>query len=77
MICVDMEGMQSSSEIHQLTKLLAVERMLKEQVRRLIVGSKLYCIVLYSSIYVATLNSRGQTEALLVQLVRIKETSFK
>jgi len=26
----------------------------------------LYCIVLYSSIYIAPLNSHGQTEALLV-----------
>src|SRR6218665_2727197 len=37
----------------------------------------LYCIVLYLSIYIAPLNSHGQTEALLVQLAPRKETSFK
>src|SRR6218665_1255293 len=36
-----------------------------------------YCIVLYLSIYIVPLNSHGQTEALLVQLVLRKETSFK
>src|SRR6218665_1546766 len=30
--------------------------------------SLLYCIVLYSSIYIAPLNSHGQTEVLLVRL---------
>jgi len=34
-------------------------------------------IVLYSSIYIAPLNSRAPTEALLVRLVPRKETSFK
>ena len=33
-----------------------------------------HCIVLYSSIYIAPLNSHGQTEALLVQLAPRKET---
>ena len=37
----------------------------------------LYCIVLYSSIYIAHLNSHRQTEALLVRLAPRKETSFK
>jgi len=37
----------------------------------------LYCIVLYLSIYIAPLNSHGQTEALLVHLAPRKETSFK
>ena len=37
----------------------------------------LYCIVLYSSIYIAPLNSHRQTEALLVRLAPRKETSFK
>ena len=40
-------------------------------------ASLLYCIVLYSSIYIAPLNSLRQTEALLVQLAPRKETSFK
>src|SRR6218665_3312010 len=35
-----------------------------------------YCIVLYSSIYIAPLNSHRQTEALLVRLAPRKETSF-
>jgi len=35
------------------------------------------CIVLYSSIYIALLNSYGQTEALLVRLAPRKETRFK
>ena len=35
------------------------------------------CIVLYSSIYIAPLNSRGPTEALLVRLAPRKETGFK
>ena len=34
-------------------------------------------IVLYSSIYIAPLNSHGQKEALLVRLAPRKETSFK
>src|SRR6218665_324962 len=34
------------------------------------------CIVLYSSIYIAPLNSRVPTEALLVRLAPRKETSF-
>jgi len=34
-------------------------------------------IVLYLSIYIAPLNSHGQTEALLVQLAPRKETSFR
>src|SRR6218665_3522823 len=34
-------------------------------------------IVLYSSIYIAPLNSQGSTEALLVLLAPRKETSFK
>ena len=34
-------------------------------------------IVLYSSIYIAPLNSHRQTEALLVRLAPRKETSFK
>src|SRR6218665_1181073 len=34
----------------------------------------LYCIVLYSSIYIAPLNSHRQTEALLVRLAPRKET---
>ena len=38
---------------------------------------KLYCIVLYSNIYIAPLNSHGQAEALLVRLAPRKETSFK
>src|SRR6218665_1832627 len=37
----------------------------------------IYCIVLYSSIYIAPLNSHRQTEALLVRLAPRKETSFK
>src|SRR6218665_2681014 len=37
----------------------------------------LYCIVLYSNIYTAPLNSHRQTEALLVRLAPRKETSFK
>src|SRR6218665_2876102 len=37
----------------------------------------LYCIVLYSSIYIAPLNSQRQTEALVVRLAPRKETSFK
>ena len=37
---------------------------------------QLFCIVLYSSIYIAPLNSRAQTEALLVRLAPRKE-SFK
>src|SRR6218665_2012342 len=36
----------------------------------------LYCIVLYSSIYIAPLNSQRQTEALVVRLAPRKETSF-
>src|SRR6218665_460417 len=36
-----------------------------------------YCIVLYSSINIAPINSHGQTEALLVRLAPRKETSFK
>ena len=44
----------------------------------LVVGSRseivLYCIVLYSSIYIAPLNSQRQTEALLVRLAPRKET---
>src|SRR6218665_3707800 len=36
-----------------------------------------YCILLYSSIYIAPLNSHRQTEALLVRLAPRKETSFK
>ena len=40
-------------------------------------NDKLYCIVLYSSIYIAPLNSHRQTEALLVRLAPRKETSFK
>src|SRR6218665_3906232 len=36
-----------------------------------------FCIVLYSSIYIAPLNSHRQTEALLVRLAPRKETSFK
>ena len=36
-----------------------------------------YCIVFYSSIYIAPLNSHRQTEALLVRLAPRKETSFK
>ena len=35
------------------------------------------CIVLYSNIYIAPLNSHRQTEALLVRLAPRKETSFK
>jgi len=38
---------------------------------------KLYCVVLYSSIYILPLNSHGQTEALLVRLAPRKETSLK
>jgi len=34
-------------------------------------------IVLYSSIYIAPLNSHGSTETLLVRLAPRKETSFK
>jgi len=37
----------------------------------------MYSMVWYSSIYIAPLNSRGQTEALLVRLAPRKETSFK
>src|SRR6218665_3717138 len=37
----------------------------------------LYCIVLYSSIYIAPLNSHRQTEALVVRLAPRKGTSFK
>jgi len=37
----------------------------------------IYCIVLYSSIDIALLNSHRQTEALLVRLAARKETSFK
>src|SRR6218665_1359733 len=37
----------------------------------------LYCIVLYSSIYIAPLNDHRQTEALLVRLAQRKETGFK
>jgi len=37
----------------------------------------LYSNVLYSSIYISPLNSRGPTEALLVRLAPRKETSFK
>ena len=40
-------------------------------------STSLYCIVLYLSIYIAPLNSHGQTEALLVELAPRKETSFK
>ena len=36
-----------------------------------------HCIVLYSSTYIAPLNSRGPTEALLIRLAPRKETSFK
>ena len=36
-----------------------------------------HCIVWYSSIYIAPLNSHRQTEALLVRLAPRKETSFK
>src|SRR6218665_2792000 len=36
-----------------------------------------YCIVLYSSIYIAPLNSQRQTEALVVRLAPRKEASFK
>ena len=36
-----------------------------------------HCIVLYLSIYIAPLNSHGQTEALLVGLASRTETSFK
>jgi len=35
-----------------------------------------YCIVLYLSIYIAPLNSREQTEALLVQLAPRKKDKF-
>jgi len=35
------------------------------------------CIVLYSSIYIAPLNSHRQTEALSVRLAPRKEISFK
>ena len=35
------------------------------------------CIVLYCSIYIAPLNSRGQTEALLVRLTPRKETVLR
>ena len=37
----------------------------------------MYCIVWYSSIYIAPLNSHGQTEALLVRLAPRKETSLR
>ena len=37
----------------------------------------LYCIVMYSSIYIAPLNSHRQTEALLVRLAPRKDTSIK
>ena len=36
-----------------------------------------YGMVWYSSIYLAPLNSRGPTEALLVRLAPRKETSFE
>ena len=41
------------------------------------VTGDVYCIVLYSSIYIAPLNSHRQTEALLVRLPPINETSFR
>jgi len=34
-------------------------------------------VVLYSNIYIAPLNSRGPTEALLVRLAPRKETGFQ
>jgi len=40
------------------------------------IASLLYCIVLYSRIYMVPLNSHGQTGA-LVRLAPRKETSFK
>ena len=40
-------------------------------------SSSSYCIVLYSSIHIAPLNSHRQTEALLVRLAPWKETSLK
>jgi len=39
--------------------------------------ANIYCIVLYSIIYIAPLNSHRQTEAILVRLAPRKETSFK
>jgi len=38
---------------------------------------KMQSIVLYSSIYIAPLNSHGQTKVLLVRLAPRKKTSFK
>ena len=38
--------------------------------------SEEYCIVLYSSIYIAPLNSHRQTEALLVRLAPRKEKEY-
>src|SRR6218665_1863425 len=37
----------------------------------------MYCVVLYSSIYIVFLNSHGQTQTLLVRIAPRKETSFK
>ena len=39
--------------------------------------TELYCIALYSSIYITPFNSHGQTESLLVRLAPRKDTSFR
>jgi len=44
---------------------------------RLLIVTILYCIVLYSSIYIAPINTHGQTAALLVRLAPRKDISFK
>src|SRR6218665_1830259 len=51
--------------------------LLKQKVLNLYKTQVLYCIVLYSSIYITPLNSHRQTEALLVRIAPRKETSFK
>ena len=43
----------------------------------MVIHQELYGIVLYSSIYIAPLNSLGPTEALSVRLAPRKKTSLK
>src|SRR6218665_2667478 len=67
------------SEIYDTTQRQGLEKILNVSLNDMqwTQASLLYCIVLYSSIYIAPLNSLRQTEALLVQLAPRKETSFK
>ena len=59
-----------------MLRILTAEQSWLQKIRNNVMRQSL-CIVLYSSIYIAPLNSRGPSEALFVRLAPGKETSFK